>query len=102
MIDFKVNQDYISKVLCINKDEPKSGCGGKCYLSTQLKQQEEKENKQVPVNSNEKNEILFVNDLVAKDEPNDHLNTEAQKWEPYKDSYSFQYLDQIFHPPQIS
>lgn len=102
MIDFKVHQDYISKVLCINKDEPQSGCGGKCYLKTQLKEQEEKENKQVPVNSNEKNEILFVNNLVIKDEPNDHLNTKSQKWGQYKDSYSFEYLYQIFHPPQIS
>jgi len=102
LIDFKIHQDYIAKVLCINKDEPKSGCGGKCYLSTQLKEQEDKENKQVPVNSNEKNEVLFLNDYTFKRDPNQKLKMKRKKWGMYKVFYSFQYLQQIFHPPQIS
>jgi len=33
LTDFAINQDYIAKYLCINKDIPKSNCNGKCYLS---------------------------------------------------------------------
>ncbi len=34
IIDF----EYISTVLCINKDKPRSKCNGKCHLSKELKQ----------------------------------------------------------------
>lgn len=101
LIDFKINQDYIAEVLCINKDEPKTGCGGKCYLSSQLKKQEEKEHEQVPLNSSDKIEILFVKEFMP--EMNIQINVEDQKKRThYLNKYTFQYLDQIFHPPQFS
>jgi len=45
-VSFKINQDYITKVLCINKARPKLGCNGKCYLSRKLKQADQQEQKQ--------------------------------------------------------
>lgn len=42
-LDYLVNYEYISKVLCINKEKPMSSCNGKCYLSQQLKQAQESE-----------------------------------------------------------
>ena len=33
---FKINQQYISKVLCENKEVPQMQCAGKCYLKKQL------------------------------------------------------------------
>ncbi|MAN28331.1 MULTISPECIES: hypothetical protein [Mesonia] len=36
VVEYAVNYDYISKVLCINKDQPKLKCNGKCYLMRQL------------------------------------------------------------------
>lgn len=35
MVNFVVNQDYIAKTLCIQKDNQK-GCNGKCQLAKQL------------------------------------------------------------------
>ena len=35
--EYTINYEYISKVLCINKDEPTPTCNGKCYLKQQLK-----------------------------------------------------------------
>src|SRR5690606_11041889 len=43
---FKMNQAYIAKTLCENRDKPVMMCGGKCYLKKKLKQAEEKEQKQ--------------------------------------------------------
>jgi hypothetical protein len=42
---FKLNQGYISSVLCENRDKPVLKCNGKCYLTKKLKQAEEKEKK---------------------------------------------------------
>lgn len=40
-IEYAVLKDYISKNLCVNKDNPKSCCRGKCYLEKQLKESAE-------------------------------------------------------------
>ena len=36
LVDFALNQDFIARVLCINRDEPASACQGKCYLKKEL------------------------------------------------------------------
>ncbi|PYF72934.1 hypothetical protein B0O44_105309 [Pedobacter nutrimenti] len=43
---FEMNQAYIARELCVNKDKPQLHCNGKCYLLKKLKQAEEKEQKQ--------------------------------------------------------
>jgi hypothetical protein len=42
---YRVNQDYIAKNLCENRDKPMLNCNGQCYLAKQLKSAEEKEQK---------------------------------------------------------
>lgn len=37
VLEYAINYDYISKVLCENKENPKSCCKGKCHLRKQLK-----------------------------------------------------------------
>ena len=36
-LDYYFNYDYITKVLCINKDKPEKRCNGKCHLAMELK-----------------------------------------------------------------
>jgi hypothetical protein len=43
---FKLNRDYIAKVLCENRERPQMHCNGKCYLAKKLKQQQEKQDKE--------------------------------------------------------
>ncbi|WP_193364332.1 hypothetical protein [Myroides injenensis] len=38
LIDYAVNYEYISTVLCVNKDIPEMHCNGQCYLMKQLAQ----------------------------------------------------------------
>ena len=49
-LEYALNKDYISKVLCINKEKPKMKCNGKCHLEKQLKKavEEEKPNNRMP------------------------------------------------------
>ena len=37
VIEYIVDYDYISKVLCINKDKPELKCNGQCHLSKEMK-----------------------------------------------------------------
>lgn len=37
IIEYHANYDYISTVLCENRDRPYLECNGKCYLEKQLK-----------------------------------------------------------------
>ena len=43
---FKLNREYIAKVLCENRKRPELHCDGKCYLAKQLKQQKDKQDKE--------------------------------------------------------
>lgn len=42
-MDYALNQEFISEVLCINQDKPELQCNGKCYLKEQLEQEASKE-----------------------------------------------------------
>jgi hypothetical protein len=59
--DYLLNYDYISKVLCINRDKPESCCNGKCHLMKEMSKQEESEEKtKVTVRIPETSSELFV------------------------------------------
>ena len=37
--DFYLNQNYIAKNLCVNRDKPMMHCNGKCFLAKKLKEE---------------------------------------------------------------
>lgn len=39
VVSFKINQDYISTYLCINRDKPQLQCNGKCVLMQRMQQE---------------------------------------------------------------
>lgn len=62
MLDYVLNYEYISEVLCINKAQPQLQCDGKCHLRTQLEssQDEEAPGKPVPPTSEEEQINYFL------------------------------------------
>lgn len=67
VIDYMVNYEYITKVLCENKDKPIMHCNGKCHLMKELAKNSENEK---PISSNKKVasqefEVLFFQELSA-------------------------------------
>ena len=54
---YQLNKQYIAKQLCENKNNPKMGCNGHCYLVKQLKKAEENEKKQSTQIAKAKEEI---------------------------------------------
>lgn len=50
-IHFKINQEEIAELHCINKDKPELNCDGQCYLKDQLEQvnkEETDDEQQIP------------------------------------------------------
>src|SRR5262245_12172393 len=54
ILQFRANQDYIAKNLCVNRKKPKSCCKGSCQLNKKLEETDKKENRGLPVNLKDK------------------------------------------------
>lgn len=99
IIDFKINQEYIAKVLCINKDNLQNTCNGKCHLKRQLKETEEK---QIPAALKEKAELEFLLANKTKVSPYTNMN-DPQIWINYNDSiHSSLLINNLFRPPEFN
>lgn len=101
VIDYVVNYEYISKVLCENKDKPKLQCNGKCHLMKELAKAAETEN---PKSSDKKEntsvqEVLFFKEMNSFSivffgfQPKTKINSS------YLNLYSYLNEHSEFHPP---
>ena len=101
IIDFKINRDFIAKVLCIKRDEPVNTCNGQCYLSSRLDKAEEEKEKQAPTHRKERLEIAyhysqFLN-FKSADSSSDRPGADFKH-----DHYSFTLISDVFHPPKLT
>ena len=98
-LDYEIRKDYISRVLCIERDNPIPVCNGKCYLYLQLEEsQPSSEDKTVP---SPRAVTLVPGALVTLS------IADKRRWytadAPYTDipsQYSFLNLSSILQPPQ--
>ncbi len=58
---YEINKKMIADKLCINKNNPQLHCNGKCFLSRQLKKNEDNEKRQSK-SIMEKDEIVTTHD----------------------------------------
>lgn len=102
LVEYLVNYEYISKVLCVNKEKPAMKCNGKCYLMKQLAKSAETEkpvsDKKVLVKDFEVlffqdlKEIIFIKNLFSNKQA---LNSN------YSDLYTYLNSFSVFHPPTV-
>ena len=101
VIEYAVNYEYISKVLCENKAKPMMHCNGKCHLMKELAKAAENEK---PASSDKKGyspvlEVLFFEEIkpfaIAAVS---FLNNENCNY-IYSNLYSNSHLESIFRPP---
>ena len=67
LIDYAINYEYISKVLCENKAKPGLHCNGKCHLMKELAKNTENE-KSLPTDkkgSTSEKEVLYFEEAYA-------------------------------------
>jgi hypothetical protein len=97
---FKINQDYIVKVLCINRNKPEMHCDGNCILMQRLKADEDQERKQIPQALKEQKELVFCYEttLVAFKKIA-QLPTKRRTAVFFQQPVTSDFVVDIFHPP---
>jgi hypothetical protein len=62
---FKLNQDFIAKTLCINRDKPEKKCNGKCQLTKKIAESKDDSPSQAPVpEPDEQKQVLSFNEIL--------------------------------------
>lgn len=100
VVNYFIDYEYISTVLCINKDKPELECNGKCHLMKEMAQTVDDEKQ---LNRDKKNfpvefSVLFLSALddysLLKEDPVDHriFNT-------YFNTYFRLNTSGVFRPP---
>jgi hypothetical protein len=102
IVEYVVNYEYISKVLCVNKETPIMGCDGKCYLMSQLAKSAEDEKpisdkkfivKEVEILFfQEIKQVVFLKAIITR-KPILNFN--------YCNLYDYLNSSTTFHPPTI-
>jgi len=102
LVNFKINQDFIAEVLCINKDEPITVCNGTCYLSQELKKAYESEEHEAPLIKSERIEMIYLYSertfevLLSSDQVVNSPNTVY-----VNKLFPLTFATGIFHPPKL-
>jgi hypothetical protein len=104
VVDYVVNYDYISKVLCENKAKPELKCNGKCHLMKELAKASEDEK---PINSDKKDnskheiELLFCNEVNEISFRQIYFHNKTSVGDNYANLYFHTVSCSVFHPPTI-
>jgi hypothetical protein len=101
VIDYIVNYEYVSKVLCVNKDKPKMHCNGKCHLMMEMAKASENEK---PISSDKKtvsqeSEVLFFEEIRSFHIASIYFDEKQKLNSAYCDLYSHLNCTSIFRPP---
>lgn len=101
VLDFKINQDFITDVFCINKDKPVARCNGKCHLAKQLKKVDDNEQKEMPNSPRQGKEIppFILRDTSPFNEPRVKFLVEVEFCERYLHTSS-SHIHRLFRPPK--
>ena len=103
VIDYVVNYDYISKVLCVNKEKPKLQCNGKCHLMKELAKNSESEN---PISTNKKiasqeTVVVFCQEIKTFVITPIYLQKTKKANSNYSNLYTYKISASVFHPPTV-
>jgi hypothetical protein len=101
VIDYVVNYEYISTVLCVNKAKPKMACNGKCHLMKELAKSSESE---APISSDKKIvsqqlEVLFLEEIKSFEITPIYFFETPKTNSNYSNLYFRLNSDSVFHPP---
>lgn len=97
-MEYAVNYEYISTVLCVNKDKPKMECNGKCHLAKEVEEQQKEEKSAVNIDLKEY-PIGFVK-IIRLNKKCSSCNYKEDKFN-YNHNYSYLTTYSFFHPPNV-
>lgn len=103
VVDYVVNYDYISRVLCENKAKPQMKCNGKCQLMKEMAKASESEK---PLSQDKKaaiqeSEILFIQQLSSFEIYFLPISLQKTINLNYTNLYCYNTIESVFHPPTV-
>lgn len=103
VFQYVFDYQYISEVLCINKEKPELKCNGKCHLMKELAKASEDEKS---TSSNKKNhhseiEVLFIEELISFSLAQNNAVVTNKNTSVYSNLYSHLNCKTFFHPPSF-
>jgi hypothetical protein len=100
-VSFKINQAYIAKNLCVQKEIEGNSCKGCCQLKKEIKKAEDQEQKSLPKGVNLKTETIFYSRAASLGCLNHIPQTKNVNYY-LMDQHFIQStnIDDIFHPPK--
>lgn len=101
VIEYIANYEYISQVLCVNKDNQKMKCNGKCHLMKELAKASENDK---PISSdkklaNQKFEVLFFEDFKPVIITSFYFDRKQTSSSNYFNFYYYLNRNSVFRPP---
>jgi len=107
VVNWKLNQAEITEKFCENKAKLNMHCDGKCYLSKQLKLQEDEEQadlskKQLPKLKKVKEIEVFSKIQLFKISLNTELSLPNKPNPEINQNYTLEEVKLCFQPPQFS
>ena len=100
LVRWKINQDSIIKMFCENKDKPEMQCHAQCFLQKELKKIEEPTRKASLPETIKKIEISAFIYQKSYFNLNNNLITVVIFTTHQESVYSFDFIKELFHPPQ--
>lgn len=98
-VNFKLNQEYIAKNICVKKEIANNDCAGGCCLKESL-EKEEKSESPLPNLPKEKSETFYVPVQINQSIEKGTVISSIQF--NYIDKPMSNYQLSIFHPPKMS
>jgi len=98
-IHFKINQEFIAKVLCINREKPELQCNGHCQLSKELQAHEEQQQSDLPVERLKQEIQYFWQPIVVTTIILSLLSEKASFIAKPVHGLPQPFLSGVFHPP---
>jgi len=97
---FDINETYIAKELCVNKNNPSAHCNGHCYLNRELNNQEKSSN---PLNTSSKEKFEIQLFCIDASSIINVVSSTVATTHSYLQNFTAQeFLQYNFHPPSMA
>ncbi|MFZ4462697.1 MAG: hypothetical protein ACOYN5_02565 [Bacteroidales bacterium] len=102
-VSFKINQAYIAKNLCVQKEIEGNSCKGCCQLKKEFKKADDEEQKTLPKGINLKTEIVYYSHPTTISCSNQILLFKNISYSSFDQHFiNSSLITDIFHPPQLN
>ncbi|MCC9041799.1 hypothetical protein LNQ81_03675 [Myroides sp. M-43] len=103
LVDYLIDYEYISTVLCINTDKPEMHCNGQCYLMKELARtvKEEQHKDGAKKVCNIAFALMYVGELQNYIAVNTSLAHSNKTLDQYSDLYRQLFTYRVLRPPVV-